>query len=529
MSGRGDGIEVRQPAHLDSCLGELMKIAKALAVAAAISMPLSLLAVLPAAAAPIPQKYSQQKLNWGRCVIENPDFPDHQHLECTMVTAPMDWNNPGSGKDITVAISRRKGKNAKQVLFTNPGGPGGAGRDTPALFDYFKRTALVDSHDIIGIDVRGTGASTNVACGAGANLGAELDYRDRSQGTIDLMLDSTRLQSRYCQVKSGEFGKFVNTEQTVKDYDLIRALLGAEKINYVGYSGGSWIGAYYATYFPQRVGRFVLDSNADFTAPWQKTFDAQPEGFERRYREQLVPWLAKYDHLYHQGTKDEAVRQNYERLRAALATKPVQVNGQDFHAIDLDNAIGTALYGKRRFAALGEFLAGLNNLVDGARSTVDMPKLVKSLGEGAEFATATAIMCNDTRWRGTDEDAVRKSGEWARKYPLVGGAGIRQNCFSWQRPALTMKRPDGRGVPPVLMVQNELDPATPAKLAEDAHRGFAGSRLLRIKGEGDHGGYATAENQCANEIVEAYLIDGKVPANDPTCQADGLPVPGAKA
>ena len=70
----------------------------------------------------------------------------------------------------------------------------------------------------------------------------------------------------------------MNTAQTVQDIDLIRQLLGYDKIDFVGYSGGTWMGAYYQTYFPEHVGRFVLDSNTDFTRAWLDTFVAPAAG-----------------------------------------------------------------------------------------------------------------------------------------------------------------------------------------------------------------------------------------------------------
>ncbi|RJQ83434.1 alpha/beta hydrolase [Pseudonocardiaceae bacterium YIM PH 21723] len=501
-----------------------------IALATAMALTATLVTALPAAAAPVPDSYTQQKLDWKPCFSTVPDgLPaGSDKLECAKVTAPLDWNNPGNGKNIAVAISRLKGKNAKNTLFTNPGGPGGEGRTLPLAMLRIHKDNLLDSHDVIGLDMRGTGGSSNVTCGAGAGVGQELDYRDRSEGNIDLLLDSTRLMGRYCQVKSGELGKFTNTEQVVKDYDLVRGLLGAEKVNYVGYSGGTWLGAYYATYFPNRVGRFVLDSNTDFTSPWQQTFDAQPESMQRRYRQDFAPWAAKYDDRFHQGTTAAAVEQNYERLRAELAKKPIQLAGNTFGPLELDYSIIGAMYDKGKFPATGELLNQLN----GARSTDRIAELSTQLrrtgttGPDGEIGTFFHILCNDTPWKGNEDDAVRKSGESGRKYPLAGYAKIRQPCLTWQRPALTMKKPDGKGVPPVLMVQADNDPATSNVVAEKAHRNFAGSRMLRVRNEGDHAIYAGG-NPCVDSTVDAYLIDGKVPAGDLECQGVGLPAPDA--
>ncbi|RJQ83435.1 alpha/beta hydrolase [Pseudonocardiaceae bacterium YIM PH 21723] len=488
-----------------------------IATMVAAALTASLLTAVPAAATPqVPDRYAQQKLTWAPCATE-----ELKQLECATVTAPLNWNNAGQGKDIQLAISRLKSKNPNpKVLFTNPGGPGVEGRSTPLTFAG--RDRLRDSHDIYGIDTRGTGASNPLSCGGQALLGWDLDARDRSEGNIDLLLDSARLSRQYCQVKSGELGKFVNTEQIVKDYDLIRQVLGADKINYVGYSGGTWYGAYYATYFPQRVGRFVLDSNTGFTGTWKETSDAQSAAFERRYREDFLPWVAKYDAIYHQGKTAEEARSNYERLRAGLAKAPLTVAGKPFGPATFDAVIKTVMYAKSAFPELGAGLAELNT--GKADRLAQFSAQTDAVYSDSMVAAMYSLMCNDMPWPGSEDDLIRQSGEDGHRYPLVGYSKIVLSCTGWKRSPVQLKHPDGKGVPPVLMVQNERDPATSTELAEKAHREFAGSRMLRVTGEGDHGAYGN-DNACVNDHVEQYLIDDKVPATDLSCKGTGLPTP----
>ena len=156
-----------------------------------------------------------------------------------------------------------KGKPSR-VVFGNPGGPGGAGL---GMAPYLASQApLAKDHLAVGFDPRGTGDSTNVTC-QGAP-GYTMDARDRDAWNLDLIAEASQLSQPYCDRQSRGLLPYVNTAQTVQDMDLIRQLLGFDKIDFVGYSGGTWMGAYYQTYFPQHVGRFVLDSNTDFTQPW---------------------------------------------------------------------------------------------------------------------------------------------------------------------------------------------------------------------------------------------------------------------
>jgi hypothetical protein len=142
----------------------------------------------------------------------------------------------------------------------------------------------------------------------------------------------------------------------------------------------------------------------------------------------------------------------------------------------------------------------------------------------AEYATFYTTTCNDTAYRGTVKDLIRTSGILGKKYPLIGSSTISDPCVFWKRPALSLKKPTGRGVSGALMVQSVHDPATPYEGALNAHKHYAGSRLLTVTGEGDHGVYAGG-NACVDRIVDGYLIDGKLPRKDLSCKGLAIPKP----
>ncbi|CAL9347981.1 Tripeptidyl aminopeptidase [Actinosynnema sp. ALI-1.44] len=479
-----------------------------------VSAALLAAAGLPAVAQAQADPLRDQAITWGACT--DLDVPV---LECATFTAPQDWRAPGNGKTITIAISRLKARSgqAKASVLTNPGGPGGPGRTLPAL--YQDRAKLVQDHDIIGIDPRGTGASTNVTCG-GFDFLTLTDPRDRSRENVDLLYDAAELQATACQVKSGEFGKVVNTEQTVKDLDLLRHLLGRDKISWIGYSGGTWMGAYYATYFPNRVDKFVLDSNTEFTTTFQEIFDEFGRGFQRRFDVDFLPWVAKYDSLYHLGTTAEQVRAAYEKTRARLAADPIPLpDGRVLDGVLLDLVLVQAQYSKWAFADAASLLSQLN-ADQKALAALDVRY------PDAPNATLYGIACNDTRFRGGREFLDREARELGAKYPLVGYYQILAPCAFWNRPPLQLKTPTGKGVPPILMVQSVRDPATPLEGAQRAHDRFAGSRMITVADEGDHGIYGFG-NACVNDLVESFIVDGKVPPRDTTCPGEPLPDPTA--
>ena len=469
-----------------------------------------------------PAQAATQTIDWQKCFDAPPPGlpPGGERLECGSFTAPMDWHNPGNGKTVTIAVSRltpKSGK-AKSTVFTNPGGPGGEGRSLPLV--YLDRPKLSENAEIIGIDPRGTGASSNVTCGLFDTLGST-DPRDRSKANLDLLYGGMELQAKFCQTKSGELGRHITTEQTVRDLDLLRQLLGKKKVSWLGYSGGSWMGAYYATYFPKTLDRIVLDSNAAFTGPWQPVFDDWGMGFERRFRVDFLPWVAKYDNVYHLGKTGEEVRQAYERTRAKLAEQPVTLPEGTYNQVTLDFVLRRSLYSKDSFDGGARKLAELAGVA---------PAQFKAQASYPDASTGTLyhILCNDTPFQGgrkyLERDAVRDGAKW----PLFGYYQVMGPCAFWDRPNVNLEQPTGIGVAPTLMVQSVRDPATPLEGAQRAHRNFRNSVLLTVENEGDHGIYGL-NNNCVNDIVERYLVDGVPPAKDLMCPGIPLPEPGQAA
>lgn len=495
--------------------------------------------------------FREQKPDWTPCLSrrDDPGLPSgYYRQECATLTAPMDWRDPNSGATVKLAVSRlpatdkaadkAAGKASRGVLFTNPGGPGGAGVDLPLLFLSDERKAITRSQDVYGMDVRGTGASANVTCGGASST--TLDPRDRGGANLNLILDGARYLARACDTAGGALIDLVDTEQTVQDIELLRSVIGAPKINWLGYSAGTWLGAHYATAFPGRVGHMVLDSNTDFTGGWQGAFDLQPMGFERRFREDFLPWVAKYHSTYRLGRTAAAVEASYERIRAGL-TPQRPVNS----AVTLDQFMAGAMYAKAMFPLAALILQDFDTAVKAQQASrpraarhaftradrrsaqlrrmapLDATSARRPMSSDASDATFLAVTCNDSGW-GDAGSLVAKSAVLGEKYPLIGYSTIFEPCAFWNRPAVHLDTPTGEGVPPVLMVQAVRDPATPIEGARRSLVAFAGARMLTVTDEGDHGQYASG-NACVDAAVEAFIVHGTLPARDKTCR--GLPLP----
>ena len=502
----------------------------------------------PVGAAPELLDPTQQSLDWRSCFPDGAPVglpPGGEALECADYVVPRDWDAPGDGLFLSIAVSRLPATgHADGSVLTNPGGPGGPGLTLPLLFADAGRTRITDVRDVVGIDVRGTGASTNVTCSNATSTQASLDPRDRSKASTDLLLDTTEAIARACQADPQNLSPVISTEQTVRDLDLLRQLLGEKTVDWVGYSGGTWLGAAYAQAFPDRVGRFVLDANTEFTSPWQNTFELQPLGFQRRWEGDFLPWAAKHDQRFGLGAAPEEVDAAYERVRAGLAA--VIPGGGSL----VDSVVISSMYSKASFSDLADFLAegdaalagdalpgapapgqdpAMAALARRAQQRVAQvePSMAPPMALDAFDATFLDITCNDTPWTGDRASLLAFSSDQGEKHPLVGWSTLAQPCAFWDRPASATLAPrTGKGVPPVLMVQNENDPATPVEGARIAREQFAGAKLLEVENEGDHTIYPG--NPCVDTEVEDFLL-GQAEAADSTCQGVGLPEPSPAA
>jgi pimeloyl-ACP methyl ester carboxylesterase len=249
----------------------------------------------------------------------------YPQLRCASVRVPLDWAAP-NGQKITIAVSRVKASNPaarRGVLFTNPGGPGAPGLAL-SLFLALAEPKVAAAYDIIGLDPRGVGSSSPVLeCAPPSILGElyNLDGRDVSAANQRRFEVLDERFARTCS--SAALTRYLTTDQIAHDLDLVRAVLGERKISYVGFSAGTWLGARYAALFPQRVDRFLLDGNLDFTSPSYSSAARQPRGFQRSFEDSLLPWIAEHDQVYGLGSTPARVKQIYESRRAALVRTPL--------------------------------------------------------------------------------------------------------------------------------------------------------------------------------------------------------------
>ncbi|MEU4473509.1 alpha/beta hydrolase [Micromonospora sp. NPDC023888] len=516
-------------------------------------------AVTPAAAASTAEpdtaalaaSLTSQRLTWEPCGLPDVSPEDEAHLllTCATVTVPRDWHNPRDGHTIQVRISRTvaSGSDRKGILLVNPGGPGGSGL---SLAPYVARSAptLAEHYDVIGFDPRGVGQSTPLLC--------TVTYRD-TDNTNDLIT-----QANVAGCRGTELTKYITTEQTTYDMDFIRVLLGERKLNYLGYSYGTWLGTWYAATFGSRTNRMVLDSVAAVGSPTlQETWDLQPFTRDRAFQEQLLPYMARHDDLYGRGTDPMKIREMFERAGGTrVGMAPFMFGWFILGALyDTQNyptaaaAVNTVIQYYEEWngwtpeqilsAATAKMLAAPGISVDD-RAYIEQSRSIAAtalktqpgralLPQGTDEYTYDidyvfeVIRCQDGQWNDSIAHWNAFSRRLTRDAPVV--APFLQNppaCAYWPT-SNRMPKPDNKTFPKVLMLQDELDVATAYEGALAASKKLPGASMISVDNEGSHGVFPYY-TPCVDDPVYAYLLDGRLPAEKYTgCQA--VPLPGDTA
>ncbi|KAB2341828.1 alpha/beta hydrolase [Actinomadura rudentiformis] len=471
-------------------------------------------------AAPVAAATAGKGIAWGACTGSLAG-----KAECAQVQVPLDYRKP-KGKKISIAVSRVKHtdtKNYQGVLFVNPGGPGGSGL---AYSDGLKRwlggvghANVAAKYDIIGFDPRGVGSSKPaLTCDPNFSNPIRPDYVPRNAKEERAWIAKSRKYAADCKKKFGWLLPHMRTTNAAHDVNAIRAALGAPKISWYGFSYGTYYGATYATLFPKRVKRMVLDGNVNPKTVWYDAQLEQNKAFERNIK-LWFRWTAKYDSIYKLGKTQKAVEARYYKLRAAAKKAPI---GGKIGPSELDDIVLSAGYNTGYYIPFAQALSAW-------AVNKDPKPLLEWLNPGGDdngFAVYNAVQGADAKW-------PRNWSKWHKDAVRLYKQGYRFNTWSnvWFNapvafwpvkggPALKLK--SNKALPGILMVQSELDGATPVAGGYALHKVFPSSRLVLELGGKTHSNTLNG-NKCLDDRVAAYLDTGKLPKSrrgaDAHCKA----------
>ena len=440
---------------------------------------------------------------------------------CGTVSVPIDYAKP-EGAQAQLAVIRVPATGDRiGVLVVNPGGPGASAVDTVAgLGAVLADSEIGRRFDLVGIDPRGVGHSTpELRCRTDAEFDAFrreplADYSPAGVAHIERLYEQF---ARACTDRNGvEFLAGVGTATSARDMDVVRAALGEDQLNYLGFSYGTRLGAAYAEQYPDRVRAMVLDG----------AVDPQLDPIDQRIR-QMAGFQAAFDDYASDcatsagcplGTDPARFVERYHQLVDPLVQRPGPTS--EPRGLSYQDAItGTvnALYTRQHWKFLTSGLLGLQRGTD-AGDLLLLADEYQGRDASGHYTNQqdafTAIGCVDAAypsdaatWAEVDR-RVRGAAPFL-SYGAFTGFAPRDVCTMWPVPPTSSPHPaSSPGPGKVVVVSTTRDPATPYQAGVDLARQMD-ARLITF--DGTQHTVVFNGDACVDTAVVDFLVDSVLP------------------
>ena len=499
---------------------------------------------VPHSADPLPGKptkdqFYSQPLNWRQCEVSEITSNgvaaprDIDKYQCASLTAPLDWENL-DGNQITLALAiHRADQSEGKALFFNLGGPGGAAVSSiTSQVNSSLGNGLVGAFDIVALDPRGVGASTPVRCLSdedrdkqAAGTGGDKDPNATPAQLIEQAKKDSADLAKGCQDLSGNLYKHVDTVNAAKDFDMVRALLGQDKFNYLGYSYGTFLGATYAGLFPTNVGRMVLDGAVDPAVQGDDLAAMQMRGFEASLRHWVEDCQAGRNCPL-TGDADAGMRK-MKAFFDSLENSPLETSDANrplTRNLAMSAVIGL-LYSTETYSILTQAMTSALNSNDGSM-LLFVADLLNERNKDGSYASNSmdAIVAINS----LDYSPVGNADQWTKGYEtlkselLVFGeeAGFTSAGLEGWPTSHAKRQPiSAQGAPPIMVVGTTHDPATPYVMSQNLAKELSSGVLVTWDGW-NHTAYSKSGSKCVATAVEGYFLRNVVPTTDVQCGAD---------
>ena len=458
---------------------------------------------------------------------------DDATFSCAVVTVPLDYAKP-QGETISIAVKKRAatGGHPQGALFINPGGPGDSGVAFAEQAGTSFAPELLSAYDVIGFDPRGVGSSTAITCttddsastaepsaaaSAGAASGTD-SFEEWSEATRQSFQDLA--DQCAANTKPAALLDHVDTVSAVRDLDILRALAGQEKLTYLGFSYGTYLGAVYAEHFPANTGRMVLDGAIDPAMSLAEQGLGQATGFEQALRT-YVDYCQASTGCPLSGGTDAGVQQVRDLVTSANSSPLVTSDpNRTVAGSDIVSALSEYLYSsEQNWAPLTSALDQAINYRDGSLFAAQEDQAVASKDDsGGAFQ---AVTCLDYPVEGDTATWAAQYEEAKRVAPIFGDSstGMDLVCSVWGHNGT--RKPTqihAHGAAPILVVGTTGDPATPYAWAKSLADQLDSGQLLTWEGAG-HTAYG-GDAPCVNDAIDTYLLTGTMPKKGLTCHGN---------
>jgi len=475
--------------------------------------------------------YYSQVITWGECADYARTSTDKTSytapgLQCARMKAPLDYTKP-QGEQVSIAVLRRPASGSRNgAVVVNPGGPGSSGMTLAAdLASTVGSSGIGEHFDLVGFDPRGVGASQpSVVCLTGPENDAkraDVDVDTSPPGIAQTEREEQDYTGKCGQRVGREVLEHVGTREVARDMDVLRSVLGEQKLTYLGYSYGTRIGTAYAEAFPANVRAMVLDGAVDPTADPVQDLLHQAQGFQGVF-DAFAADCAKQAGCP-LGADPQVAVPRYRALVNPLITAPAKTRDpRGLSYTDSQTGTQQALYSPQLWSALR---AGLSQLANGSGDTLlALADLYDGRNADGSYTNSidafNAVRCVDDPPVTNRAVTDTADAQYRKLAPVFddgrgSGAAPLDTCAFWPVPPSDgpheVRAP---GLPQTLVISTSGDPATPyqagVKLAKQLN-----ARLLTYNG--NQHTVALQGKPCVDKAVTSYLVDLKLPAEGVTC------------
>ena len=463
-------------------------------------------------------QYYAQELKWDTC---------YENFECTELDVPINYEKIATGtfKISVLRYAAQDPANRIGSLVINPGGPGASGVDYAYNAEYIFDPELTDRYDIVGFDPRGVARSVPISCFTDAETDANYAADSKPDNAAEFkaaVADSKKFIEK-CLAKNKHLTSF-STANAARDMDILRAALGEEKLNYLGKSYGTYMGALYAALFPNKIGRVILDGAVDPTISNFEQTKSQAMGFDLALQAFIADCIATTSCPLPRN--QASATSTLISLWQSAAKKPLPVKNKDEKRAVTESllVLGTASALYDSAEGWPELRRAIREALDGYGDTyLELADLYSGRQEDGtyptnEFDSGAIIDCLDFKDYRTEarfqSDAAKIAAAAPAFGPYIAYSGLTCKYLKAPRPFKVVKTTTSA---PILIIGTTGDPATPYAWAKGLARLLPNSRLLTFVGDG-HTGQGRG-NACIDDAVDAYFLTGALPAKDLRCTA----------
>ena len=483
-----------------------------------------------------PHPFHGQEIDWRPCLspqeraeaVPTEGDPDWlRRLECGTVTVPLDHGDP-QGRTLDLAVIRHPAQGVRQgSLVIDFGGPGVSGTDTFLSGPLPLGRGVRAGFDMVSFDPRGVGASGGFVCPLWRYMERPLEWvrdtdpQDVAGDRLEALEKTARALAQSCVEEVGEdFLANMGTVNVVRDLDILRDALGDERLDYLGYSYGTSIGALYAQMYPERTGALVLDGAVPLEDDVVTRAVEQTGGLQTSWEAFVVHCLDGAPECPFTGI--EEATEEVEKILVDIDAEPLRVNEETVDRHEFLDLLRGSLHTEQLWPNNVLLLA---RLAEGERDDFVhdyLAALKRTRPEevlGAERSAHLAVRCAD-HIDPTDPSAYQEGARRASQAsPLFGGHEVWRMlpCAFWPDTEVMPTGITAPTAPPILVIGTLGDPATPYAWARELSEQLTSATLLTYEG-GGHTAYA-AGRPCVDEVVDTYLLSGVPPAPDATCRS----------